>query len=410
MNICFWQTGTRWDRWTSAEVLLCIKSSWLPWWWGEASVPLISELWQRSTWSVLHWWSERTNCLRSDEDDTVSVPRVRLSAVVQLHFLFTWKQQQLSSSLQLDHMIPSSLWLVWLADFVSVQSWHLSSLSSHSFTEETLRSELRRHFNMSRRSFWDPAQLNLTNTVRLSGHMTLVINSLSYLRFSSMRSQPAHKRGGVYCVWPITDMDSLTDSRASYFTTRIKLFCHKNQRRTNTWSRIKETQSQLLNAGRTDGKTSGIVSMCKLQRRLVAFGKNISRDHDIITCVNEINNSRPRDLNLLFTNKTSGREEDSWWDTFESQDVSSMKSFSLTHTVSEDTHWLWGHTHCLTDSEDTHTVSEDTHSEDTHCLTVSEDTHCLTDSEDTHCLTVSLTLRTHTVSEDTHCVGNLWHH
>ena len=142
-------------------------------------------------------------------------------------------------------------------------------------------------------------------------------------------------------------MDSLTDNRASYFTTRIKLFYHKNQRRTNTWSRIKETQSQLLNAGRTAGKTSGIVSMCKLQRPLVASGKNILRDHDIIKCVNEINNSRPRDLNLFFTNKTSEREEDSWWDTFESQDVSSMMSFSLTHTVSEDTH-------CLTVSEDTH--------------------------------------------------------
>ena len=51
--------------------------------------------------------------------------------------------------------------------------------------------------------------------------------------------------------------------------------------------------------------------MCKLQRPLVAFGKNTLRDHDIITCVNEINNSRPRDLNLLLTNKTSGREEDS---------------------------------------------------------------------------------------------------
>ena len=256
-------------------------------------------------------------------------------------------------------------------------------------------------------------------------------------------------------------MDSLTDSRASYFTTRIKLFDNKNQR-TNTW--IKETQLQLLNAGRTARKTSGIVSMCKLQRPLVAFGKDIWRDHDIITCVNEINNSRPRDLNLLFTNKTSGREEASWWETFESQDVASITSFSLTHTVSlslrthtvseethcltdsEDTHCLTDSedTHCLTDSEDTHclNVSEDTHcltdsedthcltvSEDTHCLTVSEDTHCLTDSEDTHCLwghtlshwlwghtlslrthTVSLTLRTHTVSEDTHCGGNLWHH
>ena len=174
-------------------------------------------------------------------------------------------------------------------------------------------------------------------------------------------------------------MDSLTDSRASYFTTRIKLFYHKNQRRTNTWSRIKETQSQLLNAGRTAGKTSEIVSMCKLQRPLLASAKNILRDHDIITCVNEINNSRPRDLNLLFTNKTSGREEDSWWDTFESQDVSSMMSFSLTHTDSEDTHCLWGHTlsHCLWGQ---------TLSLRTHCLTDSEDRHCLTDSEDRHCL------------------------
>ena len=110
---------------------------------------------------------------------------------------------------------------------VSVQSWRLSSLSSRSFTEDTLRPELRRHFNMSRRSFWDPAQLNLTDTVRLSGHMTLVINSLSSLRFSSSRSERAHERGGVYWVWPITDMDSLTDSRASYFTTRIKLFIIK---------------------------------------------------------------------------------------------------------------------------------------------------------------------------------------
>ena len=246
----------------------------------------------------------------------------------------------------------------------------------------------------------------------------------------------AHTRGGVYCVWPITDMDSLTDSRASYFTTRIKLLYNKNQRRTNTWSRIKETQLQLLNAGRTAGKTSGIVSMCKLQRPLVAFGKDIWRDHDIITCVNEINNSRPRDLNLLFTNKTSGREEASWWETFESQDVASITSFSLTHTVSLSlrTHTvsLTLRTHTVSLSLRTHTVSltlrthtvslslrtptvsltlrthtvslslrTHTVSEDTHCLTDSEDTHCLTDSEDTHWLTVS---------EDTHCCGNLWHH
>ena len=178
----------------------------------------------------------------------------------------------------------------------------------------------------------------------------------------------AHTRGGVYWVWPITDMDSLTDSRASYFTTRIKLFYNKNQRRTNTWSRIKETQLQLLNAGRTAGKTSGIVSMCKLQRPLVAFGKDIWRDHDIITCVNEINNSRPRDLNLLFTNKTSGREEASSWETFESQDVDVTVSLSMrTLTVS-----LTLRTHTVSLTLRTHTVSEDTH-----CLTVSEDTHCL---------------------------------
>ena len=105
--------------------------------------------------------------------------------------------------------------------------------------------------------------------------------------------------------------------------------------------------------------------------------------------VNEINNSRPQDLNLLFTNKTSGREEDSSWETFESQDVASIMSLSWTHTVSL--------------SLGTHTVSEDTY-----CLTVSGDTHYLTNSEKTTCLwghtlslrthTVSLTLRTHTVS------------
>ena len=39
--------------------------------------------------------------------------------------------------------------------------------------------------------------------------------------------------------------------------------------------------------------------------------ENIFSDDRIITCVNEINNSELRDLNLLFTNKTSGREEDS---------------------------------------------------------------------------------------------------
>ena len=250
----------------------------------------------------------------------------------------------------------------------------------------------------------------------------------------------AHTRGGVYCVWPITDMDSLTDSRASYFTTRIKLFYNKNQRRTNTWSRIKETQLQLLNAGRTAGKTSGIVSMCKLQRPLVAFGKDILRDHDIITCVNEINNSRPRDLNLLFTNKTSGREEASSWDTFESQDVASITSFSLTHTVSLSlrthtvslslrthtvslslrthtvslwghtlSHCLWGHTlsHCLWGHTLSHCLWGHTLS---HCLwghTLTLRTHTLSLSLRTH--TVSLSLRTHTDSEDTlsHC---LWGH
>ena len=133
-------------------------------------------------------------------------------------------------------------------------------------------------------------------------------------------------------------------------------------------------------------------------------------------CVKEINNSRPRDLNLFFTIKTSGREEDSWWDTFESQDVSSMMSFSLTHTVSEDTHCLTvsEDTHCLTVSEDTHCLWGHTLSLRTHTIslslrthTVSEDTHCLTVSEDTHFLTVSEDTHYFTVSEDTHC---LWGH
>ena len=222
----------------------------------------------------------------------------------------------------------------------------------------------------------------------------------------------AHKRGGVYCVWPITDMDSLTDSRASYFTMRIKLLSNKNQRRTNTWSRIKETQLQLLNAGRTAGKTSGIVSMCKLQRPLVAFGKDILRDHDIITCVNEINNSGTRDLNLLFTNKASGREEASWWETFESQDVALIMSFSLTHTVSLSlrTHTvsLSLRTHTVSLSLRTHTVSMTlrTHTVSmtlrTHTVSLTLRTHTVSLSLRTH--TVSLSLRTHTDSEDTHCL------
>ena len=123
-TVCWWTCASdklsvdRWDRWTSAELLLCRDSSWLPWWWCfsevQASVTLISELWQRANWSVVHWWSERTKCLRSDED--VSAHHVRLSAVVQLHFLFTWKQQQLSSSHQLNQTITTGFWLVWLAD------------------------------------------------------------------------------------------------------------------------------------------------------------------------------------------------------------------------------------------------------------------------------------------------------
>ena len=237
------------------------------------------------------------------------------------------------------------------------------------------------------------------------------------------------------CTYKGRGLLRMTNHRHGQFDWQQSLILHnqdqtvhnKNQRRTNTWSRIKETQLQLLNAGRTAGKTSGIVSMCKLQRPLVAFGKNIWRDHDIITCVNQINNSRPRDLNLLFTNKTSGREEDSSWDTFESQDVASITSFSLTHTVSGG-HTLTLRTHtCLTDWG-THTDSEDTH-----CLTVSEDTHwpwghtvslslrthtvslslrTHTDSEDTHWLwghTLSHWLRTHTDSEDTHCLTD-WGH
>ena len=250
------------------------------------------------------------------------------------------------------------------------------------------------------------------------------------------------------CTYKGRGLLSMTNHRHGQFDWQQSLILHnqdqtvhnKNQRRTNTWSRIKETQLQLLNAGRTAGKTSGIVSMCKLQRPLVAFGKNTLRDHDIITCVNEINNSRPRDLNLLFTNKTSGREEDSSWDTFESQDVDvtvslSLRTLSLTVSLSLRTHTVWGlrtltvslslRTHTFSLTLRTHTVSlslrTHTVSEDTHCLTVSLSlrthivsltlrTHTVSLSLRTH--TVSLTLRTHTVSEDTltedtHC---LWGH
>ena len=118
----------------------------------------------------------------------------------------------------------------------------------------------------------------------------------------------------------------------------------------------------------------------------------------------------------------------------ESQDVASIMSFSLTHTVSLSlrTHWLRTHTDSLTLRTHTdslprgHTLSHwlwgqtltlrtDTDSEDRHWLTDSEDTHCLTVSEDTHCLwghTPSHWLWGHTLSHCLwgHCDGNLWHH
>ena len=113
--------------------------------------------------------------------------------------------------------------------------------------------------------------------------------------------------------------------------------------------------------------------------------------------MNEINNSGPRDLNLLFTNKTSGREEASWWETFESQDVASIMSL-IWHTLS---HWLWEHTlsHCLWGHTLSHCLWGHTLTLRTNTVSLTLRTH--TDSEDTHCLTVS---------EDTHCGGNLSHH
>ena len=48
MNICFWPTVNRWDRWTSAGVLVCIKSSWLPWWWWEPLMCRLQSHWSQS--------------------------------------------------------------------------------------------------------------------------------------------------------------------------------------------------------------------------------------------------------------------------------------------------------------------------------------------------------------------------
>ena len=46
--------------------------------------------------------------------------------------------------------------------------------------------------NIPRISFRDPAELNLTIAVRLSGHMKLFINSISQPRFSSSGSEVVH--------------------------------------------------------------------------------------------------------------------------------------------------------------------------------------------------------------------------
>ena len=65
--------------------------------------------------SVLHWWSERTNCLRSDEDDT-SLSLVWGCQLWSSFISCSHENNNLSSSRQLNQMITSSFWLVWLAD------------------------------------------------------------------------------------------------------------------------------------------------------------------------------------------------------------------------------------------------------------------------------------------------------
>ena len=139
----------------------------------------------------------------------------------------------------------------------------------------------------------------------------------------------------------------------------------------------------------TAGKTSGILSMCKLQRCMVTVGKDISLDHDLITCGKDTLGLWGHTLSLR--THTDSRDTLGLWG-----HTRSLR----THSVSEDTHWLSGHTRSLrthTDSQDTlglwgHTRSLRTHS-------VSEDTHWLSGH--------TLTLRTHSDSED-RGVESLW--
>ena len=104
--------------------------------WFEASVRLISELWQRWT----DQWENKDFLIRFDGTTvwwmrtTVSIHVVMLSAVIQLYFLETWTQQQ-----HLLH-INSNTWSQqasgW-SDWLTVLSLCVSPFSSHSFTEET---------------------------------------------------------------------------------------------------------------------------------------------------------------------------------------------------------------------------------------------------------------------------------
>ncbi len=118
--------------WTSAEVLLCTKSTcWLN---GMMLFEIrASDVQLQSHWSqscdqhelirclVLKWENKHLE-IRFDAvtlwwmRTTVSIHVVMLSAVIQLYFLYTWTQQQQSSSHPLKHTITTSFWLLWLAD------------------------------------------------------------------------------------------------------------------------------------------------------------------------------------------------------------------------------------------------------------------------------------------------------
>ena len=123
--------------------------------------------------------------------------------------------------------------------------------------------------------FRDPAQLNLTISVRLSGHTKWVIKLLSQSSFPHqdlsmctwkrrcLLHRTNHRHGHTH-KW--------TDNRATYFTTRMKLLYFKN-RTTNTLSGIKETVIAAICRNNTSLKKSLIVWMSKLLSHWWLLGK-----------------------------------------------------------------------------------------------------------------------------------------